>query len=372
MFLKRIEIRNFRNYGFEKLGLFKGLNVIHGPNGAGKTNFLEAVGLLSHGKSLRLRNSDDLISDGSETTHLEGVFGNNQGSSISVHCSMSREKGKKILVNGKAAEKISDIFRLVPTVQCFENDSNLLQGAPSLRRNFLDCLCTQLHPAYLQFHREFRDILKKRNFLLRQGKLAGAMKRAIDAVFAQKAALVTFLRNSTLLQLSVVLSEQSQNFEGEQSLSVDEKDLVHQQEENQLVELILKKLERSSAEELRFFRTNVGPHRDSFNFIVNESRVRFRSSRGQIKNMVMKIKMAEYHLLHKSLKRIPIVILDDIFAEMDEVRRGNLRSLLRLGSQIFWASTGDLPFEISKNEQFMRIDVLNGQIQQKREVLAAA
>ncbi len=372
MWLKSIEIQNFRNYRSACVQLSEGLNVLEGCNGSGKTNFLEAVGLLSHGKSIRIRNMEDLIKDGESYSTLRGIFENEQGSPLTVTCVLDRSQGKRFRVNGKAAARISDIFRLVPTVQCFEQDTYLLQGAPSVRRTFLDCLCAQLYPDYLRRHHEFRDALKQRNAALRIGQLTGSLKKATDQVFAQKAAPVNILRRLALNKLSDVLEKRREDFREEVELTISQKDLEGGDDLETETKLLLQKLDRSSSEEERYRRTSVGPHRDSFNFKIGGGKIRWRSSRGQIKNMVLRIKMCEYHLLRQELRRIPIVILDDVFAEMDEVRRGNLQRLLALGAQVFWASTGINQLAVGEGRTFLRMEISEGMVANRREILAAA
>jgi len=372
MWLRSIDIKDFRNYRHTSVTLVNGLNVLHGPNGAGKTNFLEAVGLLSHGKSLRFRNVDDLIRDGSDTGHLTGTFVADHGNTVTVRCHLDRGTGKRVVVNGKPAARISDVFRLVPTVQCFENDTFLVQGPPTARRSFLDCLCAQLHAEYLQRHNEFREVLVQRNAALRSGRLTGPMKRALDSVFAQKAAPVTVMRLRALRQFAAVVQEHRATFAEEVELGVDERYLSGDDELEATTERLLQRLERSSNEEQRFHRTCVGPHRDSFEFVIGTDRIRCRSSRGQIKNMVLRIKMSEFHLLRTVLGRQPIVILDDVFAEMDATRRTNLQSLLDLGAQVFWASTGLMTFDAGADRTFLRLDIADGDVGRRHEVLAAA
>ena len=372
MWLKSIEIQNFRNYEETRVQLADGLNVLEGRNGSGKTNFLEAVGLLSHGKSIRIRNMEDLIKDGEEQAQLRGIFENEHGSPLSVTCLLDRNQGKRFRVNGKSAVRISDIFRLVPTVQCFEQDTYLLQGAPAIRRTFIDCLCAQLYPDYLRIHRDFRDALKQRNAALRRGSLKGSLKKATDAVFAQKAAPINLLRRMALNKFSSVLEERRQDFKEDVELTVSQRDLSGDDSLGNEIEVLLQRLERASAEEAKYNRTSVGPHRDSFSFKISGGKIRWRSSRGQIKNMVLRIKMAEYHLLRHDLGRIPIVILDDVFAEMDEVRRGNLENLLALGAQVFWASTGLSKLKISEGRKFLRLEIDDGIVSNRKEILAAA
>jgi len=373
MWINSVEIKNFRNYKKAQVIFSKGLNYVHGFNGAGKTNLLEVVGLLSHGKSMRLRNSEDLIKDGFNNAFLKGAYENDKRENLVVNFALTKSMGKRITVNGKAVLKISDVFRLAPTVQCFEKDTELLQGSPAIRRNFLDCLCAQLYPAYLKYHSEYRNVLNQRNSALKNSTLKGALKIAIDEVFIKKAVPVIQLRQETLSQLSLIIERQKDSFDKESNFIISESSFLDSSSVDFITSMLYEKLEKLSSEELRYFRTSAGPHRDSIDFKAGESKIRGRSSRGQIKNMIFRLKMAEFELLKTKLKKTPIVLLDDVFAEMDYLRSKNLGKLLELGAQVFLASTAPPSSFLSVAGNSMRkIEIDNGVVVSNSVILSAA
>jgi DNA replication and repair protein RecF len=130
----------------------------------------------------------------------------------------------------------------------------------------------------------------------------------------------------------------------------------------EIIDYLEKKMSKSRQEELRFSRTSTGPHRDSFEFLDSDSKIRLRSSRGQVKNMVFRLKMAEFYLLKKELGITPLILLDDIFAEMDRQRKKNLAGLLELGAQIFLASASKETDLCRFDDRGKKIFIENGRI----------
>lgn len=373
MWISSIDIKKFRNYDRESISFSNGLNYIYGSNSAGKTNLLEAIDILSHGKSMRLRNSEDLIMDGNPSAFLTGSYHDEKKNNLAVNFALTKSSGKRISVNGKMVSRISDVFRLAPTVQCFENDTLLLQGSPAVRRNFLDCLCAQLYPSYLAYHREFREILGQRNGALKNQSLKGKLKEAIDEVFVTRSIPVIQLRQKTLQRLSLILNRQSSSFEEETDFAISANSLLNSTDTKDLSSALFDKIQKLSLEETRFFRTSTGPHKDSFDFVQGKKKIKWRSSRGQVKNMIFRLKMAEYDLLQTELGISPIVLLDDVFAEMDRVRQGNLARLLQLGAQVFLASTGTFPALGEQLSHSMRkIEIAEGVVVRNDVILSAA
>lgn len=372
MWLRNIEMKDFRNYDRASVTPHNGLNVLRGPNGAGKTNLLEAIGILSHGRSLRLRQGVDLVRQGTRQCELRGTFLDERGVRTGMEFRLDLERGKHVRVNGKPVVRISDVFRLVPTVQCFEGDTHLLQGPPTVRRTFIDCLCAQLMPDYLRLHHDYREVLKQRNELLRRGNRDARVLQALDAVFVERAAAVSLSRSRALVLLDDVLAAQREDFVGEADVRLRDDAPAGGDDASGRAEHFRRQLARSRREEERFGRTMAGPHRDAFSFVIGETMVRGRASRGQVKNMILRLKMAEYRLLHEMLGRLPIVLLDDVFAEMDAGRRSNLSRLLDLGAQVFWASTGEVPMVLGRGRTVLMLDIEEGSIRSRREIEAAA
>jgi DNA replication and repair protein RecF len=373
MWISNIDIKKFRNYDRESISFSNGLNYVYGRNSAGKTNLLEAIDILSHGKSMRLRNSEDLIMDGNSSAFLSGSYHDEKKNNLAVNCALTKNSGKRISVNGKMVTRISDVFRLAPTVQCFENDTLLLQGPPAIRRNFLDCLCAQLYPSYLAHHREFREILGQRNSALKNQTLHGKLKEAIDEVFINRSIPLVQLRQETLKRLSLILNKQASSFEEEADFAISEASLLQSIEVQDLSNFMYDKMKKLSIEESRFCRTSTGPHKDSFDLIQGVRKIKWRSSRGQVKNMIFRLKMAEYDLLKTELGISPIILLDDVFAEMDNVRQGNMAKLLQLGAQVFLASTGTSP-AIGKQLTYgmRKIEIVEGVVVRNDVILSAA
>lgn len=372
MWLSRLRLTDFRNYAEACLEPVDGLNVFTGPNGSGKTNLLEAIGVVSQGRSTRQRRNEDLVRSGAPRALLQGRYLGPDGRVTELDYRLDRVEGKRILVDGKAALRTSEVFGLVPVVQCFEEDTWLLDGAPVVRRDFLTCLCSRLYPDFLGRHREFRESLAQRNRLLREGRLAGTLRAAVDEVYVDRAARILNAYDAALGRLEAELNAQRGSFEGEEGIGVARGRLPRSGRDGAAPEWLRSELERTRAEEELRQSTAAGPHRVAFDFTMDGLRAKARASRGQTKNMVLRIKMSEYVLVREATGGAPVILLDDVFAEMDERRRENLGRLLELGSQIFWASTGGNCARLGTSRPGCVFEIASGGILARRELRAAA
>jgi DNA replication and repair protein RecF len=368
MWLTRIEISNFRNYSSAVLEPTRELNILYGANGAGKTNLLEAIGLLSHGRSIRLRHLETLIKNDCLQGHLRGGFVDERGRSMKIDCLLDKQRGKRILVNGKAVARVSEVFRLVPTMQCFEEDVKLLHGSPAIRRRFLDCLCSQLFPDYLDLHKAFREVLQERNEWLRTRPTTENAERlgeTLQELYIARSVKVIERRLRALELLQDTLANLRGELHEEGSLALVHKRLEERWSIEDVRDDLKRRLVTSRREERKRFTTIIGPHREGFEFMLDEAKIRDRCSRGQIKNMVLRVKMAEFELLKRELKRLPIILLDDVFAEMDLSRRENLAALSQRGAQVFWTTVGALGLPMGHETRVAYFEIDDGAIRER-------
>lgn len=167
MYIKEIELENFRNYNNQKIKLDKGLNIIYGDNAQGKTNLLEAIFLCSIGKSFRTNKDKELINFNKEYSNIEIIY---EKKDRSGKINLKIDDKKRYLVNNVPIRKTSEIIGNIYVVLFTPDDINILKNGPSKRRRFLDIMISQLRPKYLYSLNQYNKIMAQRNAYLRQIK----------------------------------------------------------------------------------------------------------------------------------------------------------------------------------------------------------
>ncbi len=368
MFLETLALYHFRNYAQQEVSFSRGLNLLSGPNGHGKTNLLEAIhyGCLAH--SQRTRKDKELIrwTEKAFVLRLTGRLGSPD--SIELEHSQSveyMESGhKRVKVNGAESKRLSDLLGHFSVVSFSPEDLDLIRGGPQLRRRFLDVLLCQSSLEYLDTLRRYNQTLKQRNSLLKQMGKSGNKPFGDDVLEAYDASLVeagtclTLFRRQAVSDLDPIaimayqdISEASEtltlSLAGSVSESVDEASMRAD---------FLRKLHSLRLPEREAGSTLAGPHREDLNLFLNDKPVRDFGSQGQKRSVALSLKLASARLLESKNAQTPILLLDDVFAELDEGRRKRIGDLVRKQGQVFIANprAADLPFEAEKVIQLHR------------------
>ena len=350
MILRQLRLKGFRAHEHTQLSLGAGINVITGPNGAGKTNLLEAIHYLCLSKSFltatdryAVRKSADFFDIEASFEPSDGEEGATEGTTVRLVCVPS--EGKKLFINGAPLERISDIVGRYPIVIHSPEDYVLSSGGPDERRKFLNNVLSQARPLYLADLMKYRRTLRQRNALLaRRSNLAtldswteelvttGA--RVIDARRRFVSAFSVFLRNA-YSQIAEVAEEPTIEYR-----SVDKEDPG--ESTDAIAAFMRSRLERSRQIEIERGRTLVGPHHDELTFRLDGLEVRRFGSQGQHRTFVMALKIGQYFYLQDRLDMLPIMLLDDAFAHLDDRRTTAFLDLLasdRVGQSIITAAS---------------------------------
>lgn len=340
MRLKNIQLRNFRNYGETDLPLNSGLSVIYGNNAQGKSNFLEAIYMLAILKSNRAERDRDLLLMGPKGqpiyTRVVGEGVKNNGSIAHVRIDMAltpSQNGdifrKQVREDG-IPKSAADVIGAIPVVLFSVDDLEIIQGPPSLRRRNLDILLSQMDSSYIRALREYQRIINQRNHLLRRirdhsGKIDEL--QFWDKEMVEKGALIINSRNRAIDFLNSIATEKYSEVSNEDELmdmtylpsfSFQGEDL------EELKGKFQKLLEDLRTKEITVGQTIIGPHRDDIKFEINRIDAGRFGSRGQIRCVALALRFAEAHLMSVSLNETPIILLDDILSELDDVRRNDV------------------------------------------------
>lgn len=324
MVIKKLTLRNFRNYEEETFPFSEGLNVLTGKNAQGKTNCAEAVFYLCTGVPLRIRNERQLIRRGETVAYLAAEAETRFGS-VLLEADIF-ENRRELKVNGNRVSRAVDFIGNMNGVFFSPGELRLIQDGPDERRRFLNLSISQTSRVYAAALQRFQKILDQRNNLLKE-RDTGLIFETLpvwDEQFALYAARVVYYRREFLRELSP-LAAQSHAFltDGAEQLSLSAEGDYPEGEEEIRAKLV-RRLEDAYERDVRLGFTTVGPHRDDIRISIDGADARGYCSQGQARTAALSLKLAEVEIFRKISGESPVLILDDVLSELDPARRKKL------------------------------------------------
>jgi DNA replication and repair protein RecF len=330
MHVGNLRLLSFRSYKKKNFEFSNGINVVWGENAAGKTNLLEAIYLLSLGESFRARRIDEMVRFDDEWGRVSGVVvDDGEEKNMEIVINRGEVNGKRVAkrkyIIDEASKRKKDYVGNLPVVLFRPEDLETLSGSPDKRRGLLDQVLFQVDTEYVRSHGVYTQALKRRNKILNRIKDGVATKHSLafwDGLLVKHGQVLTEKR-SGLMGFMNHLWDRSELFKG-LSLEYD-KSVISE-----------KRLEQYKSEEVAAGYTLVGPHKDDFvvrmRMNADSDEVRERDlgkygSRGEQRMAVLALKMGEIYYLEEHLAEKPILLLDDIFSELDE---GHEKEVLRV------------------------------------------
>lgn len=363
MWLQELTLTNFRNYKTCQVNFSPHLNVFLGQNAQGKTNFLEAIYFLALTRSHRTRADRDLIHFDKDFLNLTGRL-QRMTSAVNLDIDLST-KGRIIKVNHLKQAKLSDYIGTMTVVLFAPEDLQLVKGAPSLRRKFLDIDLGQIKPIYLADLSQYNHILKQRNAYLKTAKqIDKDFLAVLDQQLAHFGSRVIRHRLTFIQNLEKMANQHHQMISnGLESLSITYQSSVTCEQLDDLEETFYGQLQKQQQRDLFKRNTSIGPHRDDLVFFINQMNASF-GSQGQHRSLILSLKMAEISLIKESTGDYPILLLDDVMSELDNQRQTKLLTGIDKDVQTFITTTSldhlqHLPKDLSI------FDIQAGKIQQK-------
>ena len=335
MRLLAINLENFRNIEMANLSFQSQHIFFIGENGQGKTNLLEGIGLSSSLRSFRKSGMDGLVQAGKKQSRLFFQFADEQGA-VRESLLQFHDKGEKQLeVDGEKIRRFSDYLGEFPSVVFSSRDFRLVRDGPAERRKWLDLLLSSSSSEYFEALKIFHRSLRDRNALLKRGG-ADPELDAFEQSLIPSALRVYELRVKALPIISNFLSSYYQSLSGglEEAKLRFRPDLELINEED-----FSKRIIKERVRDRQFGTTRRGPHRDDFEFHLDQRDAKTFSSEGQQRGLVLGLRFAEFEYLKNARNRIPLLLIDDVLGELDESRKSNFKKLLPKDAQVFATGT---------------------------------
>ncbi len=329
MYVGSCQIRDYRNFLFEELDFPCATVLITGPNSSGKTNLLEALSIAAFGTSrvLRLKRGLPLVRRGAESASLKMRLVHEDDVSADLSWAVTAAGERRILLDGKPLRRLSSLLARHPVVCWFEPDLEVFIGSPAGRRRYLDMLASKVDARYLALYAEWKECFNHKARLLaysaRGEDAARAELDALDVVFERRSRALQERRARLVERMRHVLDSQRGLYKGEEDFMLE------------YAPSMFTRGRRATAAEMDRGRPLDGPQRDELLFTLGGRELKLFASRGQLKNCLLRLKSVEYELTAERYGEAPVVLLDDPFAEMDGLRRGNLGVFMERCSQVF-------------------------------------
>ena len=356
MKLKQLILKNYRNYDDFEYNFKNNKTLIIGKNAQGKTNILEAIYYLCALDSARIRKDSELIKFGCDFLNIKAKV-NKIDTDIELEIVINPPKNKILKVNGLKKNKAKDFLRVLSSVNFSTSDLLLLRGEPQNRRKWLDLAIFQVYPLYIEKLSKFNKIrLQKANYLT-NNIVDDNMLDVFNQQLAASCANVIYLRQKYLLELEKIAKIKHQKMAENEVLKIKYQTITDEiLPIAELNSLIYEKLNEIKHEEIRKQQCLIGAHRDDVDFYINDVDSKKYASQGQQRTIVLALKLAELAIIKEKINEVPLLLLDDVLAELDNIRQNYLLNAIEDDIQMIITSVDTLAFD----EEFLKnVDIIN-------------
>ena len=340
--IKSIELENFRKFETLSINTESKIVILTGPNAIGKTSVLESIYLISTSKSHRTNDIEDVIEENKNYSIIK-INSNKRFKLV-----LSNE-GRKSFINDKEYSKLSEFIGNLNVLMFSPSDIELITGQKGTRRRFLDIEISLLDKMYLKEITAYRKLLKERNEILKIYKEEN--KLMLDVITGQLIEMIDLISNKRIKfieQINSILKNVSKKLECE---NINLNYLPTYDLNN-----IKKSFDNKLAYDLISKTTNIGLHRDDFEIYINDKSIQTFGSEGQMRNTILAIKLAIMEIYKKENKDI-ILLLDDVFASIDQKRINKIMEYIKLEKQTFITTTSlfNIPDELLKEAKIIKL-----------------
>ena len=364
MKINNLNLKKFRNYDKLDIKFNENLNIIIGNNAQGKTNILEAIYFLSITKSFLSINEKNCIMKGEVFSRIDADINdlkNKKKLSLSIN-----ENEKKLAINNNEIKKHSDFIGNLKVVLFNPDNIRLIKDSPGFRRKFLNIEISQLYSKYIKILNEYNLVLKQRNEylkFLKNGKLNEIYFSILNDKFVNLAKDIFKYRLDFINHLNLYIDNIFMEISGYSGLYIKYIPSIDIDDLDNISINMLNKLKDNYDRELNYGSSLYGPHRDDFSFNIDNNDLLLYGSQGQLKMAILALKLAEIDVFKDITGEYPVLLLDDLFSELDITKRNKIINYLNRDIQTIITTTDleNIDDYILKNAKVFKID--NGRIE---------
>ena len=372
MILKEISVVNFRNYENLKIDFSPKINIICGDNAQGKTNLLESIYVLGITKSHRSLIDNNLIKNGERSSKIKGVIEkDNINTNFEVYI---ENKNKQLKIDNSDIKKVNDYISNMNIIIFYPEDLELIKGSPSIRRRYINLELSQINNSYLILINEYNRLLKIRNEYLKKFQKTAPIDNnyfnILTNYLIDKAVIIYRMRKKFIDKINIECGKIYQDITGLSGFNIRYKTSIDFDsfEKDNIKEKIKEKISNIYQNEIRLGTTLIGPHRDDFEFYIDDNNLRNYGSQGQQRVAILALKLSEINIFQQYKNTEPILLLDDVFSELDFNKRNNLLKYINNNIQTIITTTDLKNIDQRILDQSKIINIENGFIVNKKEV----
>jgi DNA replication and repair protein RecF len=370
VYLKSLHLKHFRNYSDQLVGFAAPKTIIVGNNAQGKSNLLEAVFLLATLRSHRVSRDRDLVQDGASLGEIQAICERSL-SSVELAIRLRSESRRTLAMNGVSVPRHLDFLGQVNAVMFSSLDLDLVRGSPDCRRSWLDTVLIQLEPIYINLLQQYNQVLRQRNALLKAMRQGGVgfdpqQLSLWDAQLATTGTRLTRRRSRLVQRLTPIAQKWHQAISGgSEQLQIayaPKFTFADSDSVEQVQQAFLAQIQQKAIVEQRQGTSLVGPHRDEVNLAIDRTPAREYGSQGQQRTLVLALKLAELELIEAIIGEPPLLLLDDVLAELDLQRQNQLLNAIEDRVQTIITTTHLGSFEAKWLDSAQILEVQAGKI----------
>lgn len=357
MILTNLKLKNFRNYDDLDLTFNKKINIFIGNNAQGKTNILESIYVLSLTKSHRTNKDLYLIKQNSLFTKIIGIINDND--IINKYEVLINENGKRVSINDKPLKKVSEYLSKINAIMFCPDDLEIIKGSPQERRSFFNISISGFNNNYVRYLNEYNKILKTRNEYLKNYEIIN--KDYLDVLTNKLIDLNIYIYNERKKYVETInkyLKDIYKDITGKENIVLKYDSFINNDDRNELED----KFNMVYNNELFQKVTLLGIHKDDFSIFIDDVKINNYGSQGQHRIAILCLKLAEIKIYEEEYNKKPILLLDDIFSELDSTKKTNIIKFIKNDLQVFITSTdlNNIDKKIIKEADIYKID--NGKV----------
>ena len=320
MYVSKLTLSNFRNYGEQTLELNNGLNIVYGANAEGKTNLLESIYVMSVGKSPRAVKDRELIKWGEDAAYIRAdIVKKYAGHKIEIYIDSSR---KRIAVDGLPVARIGELMGTLNVVYFSPDELRIIKQSPNERRRFIDISLAQQSKLYYYTLVRYNKVLAARNKLLKDGRDVSSTLPVWDEQLAQYGAGLIYMRRQYVNMLAEYARTKHESLSlGRERLDITYDTQCDGESQDELREQLLALYKAGADRDIRLYYTTNGPHRDDMVIRADGIDLRKYGSQGQQRTAALSLKLAELQVFKANTGEYPVLLLDDVLSELDSDRR---------------------------------------------------